>query len=72
MDGPPWDQRIARVFVKPLVRSPVTPNQVTAATRLIALAGAGLFVPGDADLTIVTPRPPGRSLPPLERESQRC
>ena len=50
MNGPPWDQRIARVLVKPLVRSPVTPNQVTAATLLIALAGAGLFVPGDAEL----------------------
>ena len=50
MDGPPWDQRIARVLVKPLVRSPVTPNQVTAATLLIALAGAGLFIPGRADL----------------------
>lgn len=50
MDGPPWDQRIARVLVKPLVRSPVTPNQVTAATLLIALAGAGLFAPGEADL----------------------
>ncbi|MCH7487940.1 MAG: CDP-alcohol phosphatidyltransferase family protein, partial [Proteobacteria bacterium] len=50
MDGPPWDQRIARVLVKPLVRSPVTPNQVTAATLLIALAGAGLFIPGEADL----------------------
>jgi hypothetical protein len=22
MGGPPWDKRIARVFVKPLVRSP--------------------------------------------------
>ncbi len=39
----PWDQRVARVLVRPLVNSPVTPNQLTAATLLFALLGAGLF-----------------------------
>ena len=46
---PPWDQRIARVLVRPLVRSPVTPNQVTVATLVIALAGAGLMAAGRFD-----------------------
>lgn len=48
MEGPPWDQRIARVLVKPLVNTPVTPNQVTVVTLLVALAGAGLLATGEA------------------------
>ncbi len=47
MKGPPWDQRIARVLVRPLARTPVTPNQITALTLLLALAGAALFARGD-------------------------
>lgn len=43
MKNPPWDQRIARVLVRPLVRSPVTPNQLTVVTMIVALAGAGLL-----------------------------
>ncbi len=43
MNGTPWDQRIARVLVKPLVSSPVTPNQLTFFTIAMALAGAGLL-----------------------------
>ncbi|MCB2101077.1 MAG: CDP-alcohol phosphatidyltransferase family protein [Rhodobacterales bacterium] len=46
MKDPPWDQRIARVMVRPLVRTPVTPNMVTLATLVIALAGAGLLAVG--------------------------
>lgn len=48
MKNPPWDQRIARVLVKPLILSPVTPNQITVLTLLIALGGAALFATGDA------------------------
>ena len=48
MKNPPWDQRIARVLVRPLVKSPVTPNQLTIFTLLVALTGAGLLATGDA------------------------
>jgi len=48
MKTPPWDQRIARVLVKPLIKSPVTPNQITMFTLAVALAGAGLLATGDA------------------------
>lgn len=47
MKNPPWDQRIARVMVRPLVKTPITPNQVTIFTLLIALIGAGLLATGD-------------------------
>ena len=46
MHRTPWDQRIARVLVRPLVPTPITPNQVTVATLLLALAGAGLMAAG--------------------------
>jgi archaetidylinositol phosphate synthase len=44
---PPWDQRIARILVRPLARTPITPNQLTLLTMALALAGAGLFTIGD-------------------------
>ena len=50
MDQPPWDQRAARVLVKPLALTPVTPNQLTTLTLVLALAGAGLFATGDPAL----------------------
>ena len=50
MKSLPWDQRIARVAVKPLVRTSVTPNQVTLVTLLLALAGAGLLAVGEPNL----------------------
>jgi hypothetical protein len=43
----PWDQRIARVLVRPLARTPVTPNHVTSVTLILALSGAALFGRGD-------------------------
>jgi archaetidylinositol phosphate synthase len=46
MENPPWDQRIARVLVKPLVKSPITPNQLTIFTLAVALLGAGLLAEG--------------------------
>ena len=48
MTGPPWDQRLARVLVAPLARTPVTPNHITSASLLVALAAAGLFASGSA------------------------
>ncbi len=47
MKSLPWDQRIARVAVKPLVRTAVTPNHVTLVTLLLAIAGAALLAVGD-------------------------
>jgi phosphatidylglycerophosphate synthase len=46
--APPWDQRIARVLVKPLARTPLTPNQLTTATLVLAWLGAGLIAQGEA------------------------
>ena len=42
----PWDQRLARVLVRPLARTGVTPNQVTTLTLVVALSGAGLLATG--------------------------
>ena len=50
MTRPPWDQLIARLLVKPLARTPITPNHLTTLTLILALSGAGLFVPGDPAL----------------------
>ena len=43
----PWDQRLARLLVKPLARTPITPNQSTAITLLLALLASGLFATGE-------------------------
>ncbi len=43
----PYDQRLARVLVRPLARTPLSPNHITAATLVLALAAAGLFARGD-------------------------
>lgn len=48
MDKPPYDQRIARLMVRPLAHTPVTPNHLTALTLLLALAAAWLFAQGGA------------------------
>ncbi|MBL6928883.1 MAG: CDP-alcohol phosphatidyltransferase family protein [Rhodospirillales bacterium] len=48
MKNAPWDQRAARILVRPLVHTSVTPNQVTIVTLIFALAGAGLLATGDA------------------------
>ena len=45
---PPWDQRVARVVVRHLVHTPITPNQITALTLLLALLGAALLAKSDA------------------------
>ncbi len=48
MDKPPYDQRLAALIVRPLARTPITPNQITAVTLLLALGAAYLFAQGDA------------------------
>ncbi len=51
MEKPPYDQRIARVLVRPLARTPVSPNHLTALSLALALAGAGLLAQGDTMAT---------------------
>ena len=43
----PWDQRIARRLVRPLVNTPIRPNHITLLTVLLALTGAGLLTSTD-------------------------
>jgi len=44
----PWDQILAQHLVRPLARTPITPNQLTAVTVIFALGGAGLLALGDS------------------------
>ncbi len=44
---PPYDQRLARILVRPLARTPLAPNHITVVTILLALAAAGLFARGE-------------------------
>lgn len=46
MKQEPWDQRIARILVRPLASTPIRPNHITLMTLLLALAGAGLIARG--------------------------
>ena len=46
--SPPWDQRIARILVRPLAATPVTPNQVTTVSLLLGVGGAVLLAQGAA------------------------
>ncbi len=50
--APPWDQRLARWLVRPLVRTPVHPNHVTTLGLLIGLAGAVFFARGGASMHV--------------------
>ena len=43
----PWDQRLARILVRPLAQTPITPNQLTLLTLAIALYAAWLFATGE-------------------------
>ncbi|MEA3140972.1 MAG: hypothetical protein QOK23_3141 [Gammaproteobacteria bacterium] len=43
---PPWDARLARRLVAPLVNSWVTPNHLTSLRLGVGLAAAGAFIPG--------------------------
>jgi phosphatidylglycerophosphate synthase len=44
----PWDQRLARVVVKPLAGTWVRPSHLTALSLLVGLAAAALFASGSA------------------------
>lgn len=48
MKNDPWDQKAARVLVRPLVRTPIHPNHVTIFNILMALVGCWLIAKGDA------------------------
>ena len=49
MNEAPWDQKLARILAKPLVRTPVHPNHITTLGLLLGLAAAWLFSLGDRD-----------------------
>jgi phosphatidylglycerophosphate synthase len=42
-----WDHRLARILVKPLVRTPVHPNHLTALSFVFGLCAAVFFAIGD-------------------------
>ncbi len=46
MEKPPYDQRLARVLVRPLISTGITPNQMTTITVIFAFAGAWLIATG--------------------------
>ena len=43
---PPWDQRLARVLVRPLRHSRVTPNGITTLALILGLLSAWLYAQG--------------------------
>lgn len=50
MKSPPFDQQIAAVLVRPLVNTPITPNQISIFTLILALIGAGILASGNANM----------------------
>lgn len=46
MTANPWDQRLARWLVRPLVNTPVTPNQITTLGLFAGIAAALMFAVG--------------------------
>jgi phosphatidylglycerophosphate synthase len=44
--GRPWDARLARRLVTPLIHSWVTPNHLTTLRLVVGLAAAAAFIPG--------------------------
>ena len=44
---PLWDQRLARVAMRPLVSSRATPNQITTLSLALGLLGALLYAQGN-------------------------
>ena len=45
---PPWDQRLARALMRPLVAARITPNQITTFSLAVGLLAAWLFASGGA------------------------
>jgi phosphatidylglycerophosphate synthase len=48
MTGAPWDQRLARVLVRPLVGTPIRPNHITTLSLALALGAGALYGTGEA------------------------
>jgi archaetidylinositol phosphate synthase len=44
---PPWDQRLARILMRPLATTRITPNQVTTLSLAVGLLAAWLYASGD-------------------------
>lgn len=47
METVPYDQRLARILVRPLTKTPITPNQITIFTIILALWGTWLIASGE-------------------------
>lgn len=45
----PWDQRLARVLVRPFIHAPISPHVFTTVSLACGVFGAALFGTGDAD-----------------------
>lgn len=45
---PPWDIRLARVLIRPLKRTQVSPNHLTTLGLIAGLAAAGLYASGNS------------------------
>ena len=43
----PWDQRLARVMVRPMAGTSIGPNHITTLVLFMSLSGAALFATGD-------------------------
>lgn len=43
---PPWDQRLARALMRPLIATPITPNEITTLSLAIGLLAALLYARG--------------------------
>lgn len=43
----PWDQRLARLLVRPLVGTPVGPNHITTLSLALGLGAASLYATGE-------------------------
>ena len=50
MSMEPWDQRVARIIVRPLVKTPVHPNHLTFLTIILALTGCWMIAKGGEPL----------------------
>jgi phosphatidylglycerophosphate synthase len=44
---PPWDQRLARAALRPLISAAITPNEITTLSLAIGLLAAVLYARGD-------------------------
>jgi len=48
VEKPPYVQSLARILVRPLAHTPVTPNHITGLTLMLGIGAAWLFATGDA------------------------